>query len=379
MDGKLDESLDEIEELIEQANRAARSISFELSPPVLHDLGLEPAVQWLVENIQARYGIEIVLEDDGQPKPADEKTRVILFRSIRELLINAAKHAGARRVHVRLEREKDLRERRGRGRRSRHGAGRRGRQGIRPVQHPRAPEPRRREHAHRIGARARDEDPPVRAAHERETDESEGGGMSVRVLLVDDHQMMREGLRALLAGVPDIEVVGEASDGRTALDLVRTLSPDVVVMDVGMPELNGVEATRQIRAEHERVKVIALSTHTDKRYVHHMLEAGACGYVLKIAAHDELLRAVRAASVGKTYLSPEIAGLVVERSTQRACRRRSVRLLDPGRAGARGPAARGRRQDVGRDGQARCTSRSRPSRPTGGTSPRSSGCTAPPS
>lgn len=140
--------------------------------------------------------------------------------------------------------------------------------------------------------------------------------MTIRVLLVDDHKMMREGLRALLAVVPDIEVVGEASDGRIALDLVRTLAPDVVVMDVGMPELNGVEATRRIRTEHERVKVIALSTHMDKRYVHHLLEAGACGYVLKIAAHDELVRAVRAASLGRSYLSPEIAGSVVDRSIQ---------------------------------------------------------------
>ena len=138
---------------------------------------------------------------------------------------------------------------------------------------------------------------------------------AVRVLLVDDHMMMREGLCAVLADLPDIEVVGQASDGQEALDLVRTLSPDVVVMDVGMPELNGVEATRRIRAEHERVKVIALSTHTDKRYVQQMLEAGACGYVLKIAAHDELVQAVRAASLGRTYLSPNIAGLVIERST----------------------------------------------------------------
>ena len=107
LDGKLARSLDEIEALITQADRAARSISVELSPPALHDLGLEPAVQWLVENIQARYGIEIVLEGDGQSQPADEKTRVIFFRSIRELLINAAKHAGARRVHVCLKREEN--------------------------------------------------------------------------------------------------------------------------------------------------------------------------------------------------------------------------------------------------------------------------------
>jgi DNA-binding NarL/FixJ family response regulator len=139
--------------------------------------------------------------------------------------------------------------------------------------------------------------------------------MSIRVLLVDDHKMMCEGLSALLSGVPDMEIVGEASDGRKALDLLRTLKPDVVVMDVGMPELNGIETTRRIRNEYGKVRVIALSTHTDKRYVHHMLEAGACGYVLKVAAHDELLRAVRAANDGRTYLSPEIAGLVVERST----------------------------------------------------------------
>ncbi len=139
--------------------------------------------------------------------------------------------------------------------------------------------------------------------------------MTIRVVLIDDHQMMREGLRALLAaGAPDLEIVGEASDGRSALSLVRSLTPDVVVMDIGMAGLNGVEATRAIRADNKRVKVIALSTHTDKRYVHHMLDAGACGYVLKISAHDELVRAVRAAAVGKTYLSPEIAGSVVERA-----------------------------------------------------------------
>jgi len=107
VDAGLSKSLDEIEQLIEHANSSARTIGFELSPAVLHDLGLQPALQWLAENIQARYGIEVVLQDDGQPKPADEETRVILFRSIRELLINAAKHAGTRRVHLRLVNDGD--------------------------------------------------------------------------------------------------------------------------------------------------------------------------------------------------------------------------------------------------------------------------------
>ena len=140
--------------------------------------------------------------------------------------------------------------------------------------------------------------------------------MNVRVLLVDDHQIMREGLRALLEREPEIEIVGDAADGRRARDLVRSLAPDVVVMDVGMPGLNGIEATRQVRAANAHVKVVALSAHGDKRYVLHMLDAGASGYVLKITAHEELVRALFAVKEGKTYLCPEIAGFVVERSMQ---------------------------------------------------------------
>jgi signal transduction histidine kinase len=106
--GKLTQAVDEIAELIVEINRETRSISFELSPLVLHDLGLVPAVEWLVENLRSRYNIEIVLEDDGKPKPADERTGLILFRSIRELLINAAKHAEAHHVHVCLRSEDEL-------------------------------------------------------------------------------------------------------------------------------------------------------------------------------------------------------------------------------------------------------------------------------
>jgi DNA-binding NarL/FixJ family response regulator len=139
--------------------------------------------------------------------------------------------------------------------------------------------------------------------------------MSVRILLVDDHRMVREGLRALLASESGFDVVGEAADGRTAIGMMRALAPDVVVMDIEMPDMNGIEATRQIKSEYDRTKVVALSTHFDRRFVTHMLDAGASAYVPKMEAHDELIRAVRAVSQGRTYLSPEIAGFVVERFT----------------------------------------------------------------
>lgn len=139
--------------------------------------------------------------------------------------------------------------------------------------------------------------------------------MTIRLVLVDDHELMRQGLRALVDGQKDVEVVGEANDGRTALALVRSLSPDVVVMDVAMKDMNGIEATRQIRAECPGVKVIGLSSHADARYVRAMLDAGACGYVLKANAYDDLLRAIEAASLGKSYLCPDVTQAIIGGST----------------------------------------------------------------
>jgi DNA-binding NarL/FixJ family response regulator len=136
--------------------------------------------------------------------------------------------------------------------------------------------------------------------------------MSIRILLADDHQMLRDTLRSMLESEDHLEVVGEASDGRTAIAMARTLAPDIVVMDITMPDLNGVEATHQIKAENAAVKVIALSRHSDSRYVLRMLEAGASGYVIKAAAYDELRSAIRVVSQGKSYLSPDITGIVVD-------------------------------------------------------------------
>lgn len=134
----------------------------------------------------------------------------------------------------------------------------------------------------------------------------------IRVVLVDNHRILCEGLRWLIEREPDMEVVGEAADGRAAVDLVGRILPDVVLMDVVMPELNGIEATRQIRLEHPSVRVLALSMHVDKRYVLGMLEAGASGYLPKDSSFEEVARAVRSVAEGHVYLSPRVASLVVE-------------------------------------------------------------------
>ena len=147
--------------------------------------------------------------------------------------------------------------------------------------------------------------------------------MSVKILLADDHKITRQGLRSLLEKESDMEVVAEAEEGRTAVRLVRELLPDVVVMDVSMPDLNGMEATHQIVAEHPNVKVIALSIHSDNLFVSEMLKSGASGYLLKDCAFEELARAIHVVVDGKTYLSPAVSGVVVDDYLHRLARTES--------------------------------------------------------
>ena len=134
----------------------------------------------------------------------------------------------------------------------------------------------------------------------------------IRILLADDHKLVREGLRSILENELHMIIAGQAESGRTVVELARTLKPDIIIMDISMPDLNGIEATRQIMAEGEGVKVIALSMHSDKRYVSEMLSAGATGYLLKHSALDELERAIRTVLANKIYVSPDIAGIVVQ-------------------------------------------------------------------
>jgi two-component system NarL family response regulator len=156
----------------------------------------------------------------------------------------------------------------------------------------------------------------VRAALDLRT-RGEVAGVTTRILLVDDHQMVREGLKAILEKDGTFSVVGEASSGRDGVRLAQEFHPDVVVMDVAMGDMNGIEATRQIRALAPHSRVVALSSHSDRRYVKAILDAGASGYILKANAYDHLARGVSAAAQGLNYLSPEVTAEIIESALQR--------------------------------------------------------------
>jgi DNA-binding NarL/FixJ family response regulator len=138
------------------------------------------------------------------------------------------------------------------------------------------------------------------------------GGNSMRIVIADDEGILRQGLSALIREQPDMEVVGEAQDGWQAVALAKELKPDAVVIDISMPNLNGVDATRQILAENPNIKVVALSMHPDRRYVTEILKAGALAYVLKCYFVDELIKALHAAAAGEHYLSPQITDVLVD-------------------------------------------------------------------
>ena len=153
-----------------------------------------------------------------------------------------------------------------------------------------------------------------------------------RILIADDHKIIRDGLRALLEKGDQHEVVGEAEDGRSAVKLAKSLNPDLVIMDIGMPELNGVEATGQIVKQDPRIKVIALSMHSDASYVGRILRAGATGYLLKDCAFEEMAGAMEVVLGGGVYLSPGITGVVVEdyvRKLERSGNDSPIEVLTP--------------------------------------------------
>jgi len=142
-------------------------------------------------------------------------------------------------------------------------------------------------------------------------DAPQRAGAKLRVMLADDHEVVREGLKALVEAQADMEVVGEAADGRAAVQRAQELQPDVLVMDISMPGLNGLKATDQLKQLCPQVKVLTLTRHTDAGFIQQLLAAGASGYVLKQSASSELVRAIRTVASGASYLDPQITGKVI--------------------------------------------------------------------
>ena len=155
--------------------------------------------------------------------------------------------------------------------------------------------------------------------------------MSLTLLIADDHQVVREGLRTMLEKHPDFKVVGEASDGKMAVDMSRELSPDVIIMDVSMPNMDGIDATRQITSENPNSKIVALTVHPERPFMYEMLRAGAKGYLLKNSGFEELTRAINTVMTGQTYLSPRVASTMVVDFVQPTDRenRNSKTILTP--------------------------------------------------
>ena len=150
----------------------------------------------------------------------------------------------------------------------------------------------------------------------------------LRVMLADDHKILRQALRSVLEQESDIDIVGEAENGIEALSGALASTPDVVVMDIGMPGMNGIEVTRRVLKEHPEIGVVALSTYSDPRIALQMIEAGARGYVIKAAGSDELLRAVRAVANGEYYICPELTALLTKAERQIQDRRAQPRQDD---------------------------------------------------
>ncbi len=148
-----------------------------------------------------------------------------------------------------------------------------------------------------------------------------------KILLVDDHTLFREGIRALLSTEADIQVVGEAADGQQAIELAEKLSPDIIVMDLVMPGVNGMQAAQQLHDKHPNIRILILSMYDDDEYICQILKAGASGYVLKRAASDDLLRAIREVSNGGSALHPTVAAKLLKDYVRKA---RSTEQRDPG-------------------------------------------------
>jgi PAS domain S-box-containing protein len=308
------DSAQQILDLLNRSIEASRSLTVELSPPVLYDAGLIAALNWLGGRMKDKYGLTVEVDADPDAEPTAEDVRITLFQAAQELLFNIAKHAQVNTTYVTLMRLADGRlklaiEDEGRGfdmsRPPESSADSSGGFGLFNL----------RERLQMLGGSISIESspgegtcveiitpggpveaeaqPPAAPQFDRKAPALHDADGKIRVLLADDHKILRDGLAALLREEPDIEVVGEAADGAIALDLARQTQPDLVIMDVTMPNMNGIEATRRLSTELPHIRVIGLSMHDDTNLASAMREAGAVAYLPKDGPSNLLMSTIR--------------------------------------------------------------------------------------
>jgi len=309
----------QVQGLLDESIGISRSLTAELSPPVLYNGTFAAALSWLADQMREKHGLQVQLHADPQVNPSGEELRFLLFQSVRELLFNVVKHAGVGRAVVRMEHDNGAQVRilvadDGQGFTPRPLGASSGGLGLFSI----------REHLEPLGGRLQIDSAPGKGtrimvlaplyvavpcsasqlpAMEPETLVSARAEPAarthgkIRVLLADDHAVVRDGLARLLETNADIQVVGQARNGQQAIDLALVLKPDVIVMDVSMPILDGVEATRRIVTQRPRTRVIGLSMHEDAEVAAVMRDAGAAAYLTKTAAPERLVAMVRECSV----------------------------------------------------------------------------------
>jgi PAS domain S-box-containing protein len=311
-----------VERLLEDSISKSRTLSHELSPPVLHQSGLISALKSLTQQMSEQFGLYVRLETGSERKFDHSSVKVFLYRAVQELLFNVTKHAGVKSAHVNLSGSDGSLaitvsdQGRGFDPSALNSSGVKAGFGLITL----------RERARYIGGDLSIESAPGKGSRftltvplsmdiigekqlvpeiekplHIQTIEAGYATKGIRVLFADDHKVMRQGLISMLADRPDIQVVGEAANGREAIEKARQLKPDVVVMDIAMPEMDGVEATRRIKTEFPEVRIIGLSMYEDELLAKTMRQAGAEAFLSKTASSGELLKAIYGQSaIGST-------------------------------------------------------------------------------
>jgi CheY-like chemotaxis protein len=291
-------------EVLQESLGQARNLAYELSPPVLHQGGLLPAAEWLARRLRVQHGLETTILTEGWQEFDGRPARSLLYHALREVLFNVIKHSGARSAEVRLVRTAETVgvmvsdqgwgfDTAALGKPDAHGFGLLAvRERIQAMGGDFSVESSPGEGTRVIlglpveSVHSQGDQPPAEASVER------APAAAFRVVFADDHQVIRRGLVAMVRGQPNLQVVGEASDGHEAVEMARALRPDVVVMDVTMPGVDGIEATRQIKAADPAIRVVGLSMSEDQETAEAMRAAGAEAFLSKTASAKEMLRAI---------------------------------------------------------------------------------------